>query len=64
MDLRIPGMDPFEYCEYAEQICKYTENTWNAQKVEYLSEFKTKNENVLGRYKPPPPQMVRLAKPL
>jgi hypothetical protein len=25
-----------------------TENTWNAQKVEYLGESKTKVENILG----------------
>ncbi len=32
------------------QICTYTENTQNAQKVEYLSEFKNKVENILGRF--------------
>jgi hypothetical protein len=35
---------------YVEQICRYTENTQNAQKVEYLSEFKNKVENILGRF--------------
>jgi hypothetical protein len=35
---------------YVEQICTYTENTQNAQKVEYLSELKNKVENILGRF--------------
>jgi hypothetical protein len=34
--------------EYKEWICTYTENTRNAQKVEYLGEFETKIENILG----------------
>jgi hypothetical protein len=45
--LRIRGMNLFVYWEYAEQICTYTENTRNARKVEYLSEFETKIENIL-----------------
>jgi hypothetical protein len=35
-------MNLFVYWEYMEWICTYTENTQNAQKVEYLGEFETK----------------------
>ncbi len=48
----------FIYWEYAKWICLYTENkrngsvhtenTRNAQKVEYIGKFKTKIENFLG----------------
>ncbi len=40
--LRIREMNQFLYWEYAEQICRYSENTRNPQKVEYLGEFVTK----------------------
>ncbi len=32
-----------------ERICMYTVNMRNAWKVEYLGEFETKIENILGR---------------
>jgi hypothetical protein len=41
-------MNLFVYWEYTEQISMYTENTRNAKKVEYLSEFYTKNKNISG----------------
>ncbi len=50
------------YWEYGEQICTYTENTQNAQKVEYLDKFETKIENILDIYQEP--SWVSLAKPL
>ncbi len=31
-----------------EKNCPYTENQRNAQKLEFLGEFKTKIENILG----------------
>jgi hypothetical protein len=40
----------------------YTENTQNAQKVEYLGKFGTKIENILGLYQEP--RRVCLAKSL
>ncbi len=46
--LRIRRMNLFVYWEYAEWICTYTENTRNAWKFEYLGEFETKIENILG----------------
>jgi hypothetical protein len=46
--LRILGMNLYVYREYAEQICTHSENTWNAQKAEYLCKFETKIENILG----------------
>jgi hypothetical protein len=41
-------MNLFVYLENAERICSYTENTENAQKVEYIIDFKTKIKNILG----------------
>jgi hypothetical protein len=42
-------MNLFVHWEHAERICAYTENTRNAQQVEYLGELETKIENILGR---------------
>ncbi len=36
------------FAEYLEWTCSYTEDVWNAQKVEYLRYTKIKNENILG----------------
>ncbi len=37
------------FIEYAGRICAYSENMWNARKVEYLVEFETNIENISGQ---------------